>query len=48
VIHLVVLAAGRGRRLGALGDDTPKWLLDVAGATLADRQLAAVRRVREH
>jgi choline kinase len=45
VIHLVVLAAGRGRRLGALGDDTPKWLLEVAGATIAERQLEAVAAV---
>ena len=44
MIHLVVLAAGRGRRLGALGDDTPKWLLEVGGATLAERQLEAVQR----
>jgi choline kinase len=44
VIDLVVLAAGRGRRLGALGDDTPKWLLDVAGNTLAERQLEAIER----
>jgi choline kinase len=47
VIHLVVLAAGRGRRLGALGDDTPKWLLDVDGETIAERQLEAVRRAAE-
>jgi choline kinase len=44
MIDLVVLAAGRGRRLGALGDDTPKWLLDVGGTTLAARQLDAVGR----
>ena len=44
MIHLVVLAAGRGRRLGALGDDTPKWLLDVGGTTIAERQLEAVER----
>jgi choline kinase len=42
VIHLVVLAAGRGRRLGALGDAAPKWLLEVDGRTLAERQLEAV------
>jgi choline kinase len=44
MIDLVVLAAGRGRRLGVLGDDTPKWLLEVAGSTLAERQLAAIER----
>jgi choline kinase len=38
----VVLAAGRGSRLGALGDATPKWLLQVGGRTLADRQLEGI------
>jgi choline kinase len=38
----VILAAGRGSRLGALGDATPKWLLDVGGRTLADRHLEAL------
>lgn len=41
-VHVVVLAAGRGSRLGALGDATPKWLLPVGGRTLADRHLAGV------
>jgi choline kinase len=41
-LEIVVLAAGRGSRLGRLGDDTPKWLLDVAGATIAERQLAGI------
>lgn len=40
--HVVVLAAGRGSRLGALGDATPKWLLPVGGRTLADRHLEGV------
>jgi NDP-sugar pyrophosphorylase family protein len=30
----VLLAAGRGKRLGALTDDTPKPILDIAGAPL--------------
>src|SRR5208282_2772255 len=30
----VLLAAGRGKRLGALTADTPKVLLDIAGAPL--------------
>ena len=47
-VHVVVLAAGRGSRLGALGADTPKWLLDVAGRTLADRQLDGIARAAEH
>jgi len=44
---MVILAAGRGSRLGALGDDTPKWLLEVGGRTLADRQLEGIRRAAE-
>ena len=40
--HVVVLAAGNGRRLGRLGEATPKWLLDVAGRTIADRHLEAI------
>ncbi len=43
-MHVVVLAAGCGSRLGALGDSTPKWLLRVGGRTLADRQLEAIAR----
>jgi choline kinase len=41
--NVVILAAGRGSRLGALGDDTPKWLLPVGGRTIADRQLEGIR-----
>jgi choline kinase len=41
-LDVVILAAGRGSRLGSLGADTPKWLLNVGAATIADRQLAAV------
>jgi choline kinase len=40
--HVVVLAAGRGSRLGALGGATPKWLLEVGGRTIADRHLEGV------
>jgi len=46
-LEIVVLAAGRGSRLGRLGDDTPKWLLDVAGATIAERQLAGIAEAAE-
>lgn len=37
---VAILAAGRGSRLAG---DVPKWLLDVAGRTLAERQLEALR-----
>ena len=43
-VHVVVLAHGRGSRLGALGSDTPKWLLRVGDRTLADRHLDGVAR----
>jgi len=47
-IHAIVLAAGRGSRLGRLGEDTPKWLLDVGGRTIADRQLEGIALARDH
>jgi choline kinase len=47
-VHVVILAAGRGSRLGALGDSTPKWLLGVGDEVLAERQLAAVERAGAH
>ena len=45
--HVIVLAAGKGSRLGALGARTPKWLLRVGEATIADRQLEAIAAARE-
>jgi choline kinase len=41
LVHLVILAAGRGTRLRELGESRQKWLLDVGGSTIAERQLAA-------
>ncbi len=46
-LHVVVLAAGRGSRLGALMDDRPKWLIEVGGRTLADRQLDGIAQAQE-
>lgn len=40
----IILAAGRGRRLGSLTDDRPKCLLEVGGFTLLEHQLEALRR----
>lgn len=42
MLEVIILAAGRGSRLGRLGADRPKWLLDVGAATIADRQLAGI------
>jgi len=47
----VILAAGRGLRLGARGEEMPKGFLEVGGQTLIDRsirmlQAAGVERVR--
>jgi choline kinase len=39
---IVVLAAGRGRRLHPLGVEAPKWLLPVAGRPIGDYQLDGV------
>ena len=40
-VHVVILAAGRGSRLGALSHSTPKWLLD-ARATPSEGALVAL------
>ena len=37
--HVIVLAAGRGSRLGPLGDEIPKWLLRIGDRTIAERQV---------
>jgi choline kinase len=38
----LILAAGAGRRLGALGEDRPKCLVEVGGRSLLDWQHAAL------
>ncbi len=43
-VHVVVLAAGKGSRLGAHGAELPKWLLRVGDRTIADPQLEGVAR----
>jgi choline kinase len=40
----VILAAGRGSRMGHLGGDRPKCLVELAGKPLIERQIAALRR----
>ena len=39
-VTVVVLAAGLGQRLAGVSGGRPKWLLDVNGTTIAERQLA--------
>ena len=43
-MRAVILAAGRGSRLGHLGADRPKCLVEFAGKPLIERQIAALRR----
>lgn len=38
----IILAAGRGSRLGSLTDDAPKCFTELAGKRLIDRQLSAL------
>lgn len=44
-VPLVILAAGRGRRLGPLTADLPKCLVEVGGRSLLARQLEAAARL---
>jgi L-glutamine-phosphate cytidylyltransferase len=43
-MRALILAAGRGRRMGRLGDERPKCLIELAGRPLLGRQVAALRR----
>jgi L-glutamine-phosphate cytidylyltransferase len=43
-MRAVILAAGRGSRMGSVGDDRPKCLVELQGRPLLDRQMAALRR----
>jgi L-glutamine-phosphate cytidylyltransferase len=40
----LILAAGRGSRMGSLSGNRPKCLIELAGRPLLERQLAALRR----
>jgi choline kinase len=44
MMRAVILAAGRGSRMGNLGDDRPKCLVELEGKPLIERQIAALRR----
>jgi L-glutamine-phosphate cytidylyltransferase len=43
-MRAVILAAGRGSRMGHLCDDRPKCLVELEGKPLIERQIAALRR----
>jgi len=42
-MRAVILAAGRGSRMGPLGDDRPKCLVELHGHALLEYQVAALR-----
>jgi choline kinase len=44
MMRAVILAAGRGSRMGHLGDDRPKCLVELEGKPMIERQIAALRR----
>ena len=43
-MRAMILAAGRGKRLGELGERLPKALLKAGGQTLLERHFAALRK----
>ena len=44
MIRALILAAGRGSRMGRLSDERPKCLVELEGKPLIERQIAALRR----
>ncbi len=44
MIRAIILAAGRGSRMGHLTDDRPKCLVELQGKSLLQRQIGALRR----
>src|ERR1700679_4382901 len=42
-MRAVILAAGRGSRMGELGEQRPKCLISLAGKPLLERQVTALR-----
>ena len=43
-MRALILAAGRGSRMGQFGDNRPKCLVELEGKPLIERQIAALRR----
>jgi choline kinase len=44
MMRAIILAAGRGSRLGHLGNDRPKCFVELFGKPLIERQIAVLRR----
>jgi choline kinase len=44
MMRAVILAAGRGSRMGQFGDDRPKCFVELEGKPLIERQIVALRR----
>ena len=44
MMRAIILAAGRGSRMGSLCDERPKCLVELEGKPLIERQIAALRR----
>src|ERR1700733_5504463 len=44
MMRAVILAAGRGSRMGQLADDRPKCMVELEGKPLIERQISALRR----
>lgn len=44
MMRAIILAAGRGSRMGNLGSERPKCLIEIGGKPLIERQIAALRR----
>ena len=42
-MRAVILAAGRGSRMGTIGEERPKCLVELARKPLIERQIAALR-----
>jgi choline kinase len=42
-VDILILAAGKGSRLGNLGKETPKCLMQIAGKTLIEHQIDALK-----
>src|ERR1700761_7565336 len=42
-MRAIILAAGRGSRMGPLGGERPKCLIELEGKSLIERQIAALR-----